>query len=175
MNSNSTITYNIGWIASGTYAFQDAAFRMSLTGDTANAFKDSLGNTINQGMTGTLTGLHGSQTTHTDQYLGIQPVTNPSQSLAWGDNSSGNYEILLDKGVLDFRFSTYDLKSAVGPISLPGYDLFLRNYLNSYSFTGGRDFTFEAAPLVPTPVPPSVLLLGSWLVGLVGWRRFRKS
>jgi len=25
------------------------------------------------------------------------------------------------------------------------------------------------------PVPPSVLLLGSGLIGLVGWRRFRKG
>ena len=64
------ITYNIGWIASGAYAFQDAAFRMSLTGDTANAFEDSLGNTINQGMTGTL-------------YLTTWVTNDPHRPISW--------------------------------------------------------------------------------------------
>jgi hypothetical protein len=27
----------------------------------------------------------------------------------------------------------------------------------------------------PVPLPPTVLLLGSGLLGLVGWRRFRKA
>jgi hypothetical protein len=31
---------------------------------------------------------------------------------------------------------------------------------------------FDGAPV---PVPPTILLFGSGLVGLVGWRRFRKS
>ena len=36
----------------------------------------------------------------------------------------------------------------------------------------GLDFIIYGAPV---PVPPSMLLLGSGLLGLAGWRRFRKS
>lgn len=35
--------------------------------------------------------------------------------------------------------------------------------------------TFVVPVSAPVPVPPTVLLLGSGLLGLVGWRRFRKS
>jgi len=45
-----------------------------------------------------------------------------------------------------------------------------------FSLEGGKSLTsggYGVAPAVP--IPPTVLLLGSGLLGLVGWRRFRKS
>lgn len=39
----------------------------------------------------------------------------------------------------------------------------------------GTSLSFQVNQVQLTPVPPGVLLLGSGLLGLVGWRRFRKG
>jgi len=51
-----------------------------------------------------------------------------------------------------------------------------------YVNTDHNEFTWEEIDAVslhgntsPVPVPPTLLLLGSGLMGLVGWRRFRKN
>lgn len=41
--------------------------------------------------------------------------------------------------------------------------------------SSGAQVGFDNLHLDAVPLPPSLLLLGSGLVGLVGWRRFRKS
>lgn len=44
------------------------------------------------------------------------------------------------------------------------------------TFTLSSDTDFAFGRMVqPVPVPPTVLLLGSGLLGLLGWRRFKKS
>lgn len=56
-------------------------------------------------------------------------------------------------------------------------------FTNTGGFGSGRSLGFIAdtdnilfpGDFTPVPLPPSVLLLGSGLLGLVGWRRFRKS
>jgi uncharacterized protein (TIGR03118 family) len=44
--------------------------------------------------------------------------------------------------------------------------------VNTLYFTAGQDHGLFGS-LAPVPLPPTVLLLGSGLLGLVGWRRFR--
>jgi probable HAF family extracellular repeat protein len=39
----------------------------------------------------------------------------------------------------------------------------------------GQDLSVTSFLLTPVPLPPTVLLLGSGLLGLAGWRRFRKG
>ena len=40
---------------------------------------------------------------------------------------------------------------------------------------GGMLYNFGINGTVPVPLPPSVWLFGSGLMGLIGWRRFRRS
>ena len=52
----------------------------------------------------------------------------------------------------------------------PNELIFPTDTLAGYTAFFGPNFTAQ-----PVPVPPSLLLLSSGLLGLVGWRRFRKS
>lgn len=48
-------------------------------------------------------------------------------------------------------------------------------FIVGYNYGSSLSFQVDQVQLTSTPLPPSVLLLGSGLLGLVGWRRFRKS
>jgi hypothetical protein len=48
------------------------------------------------------------------------------------------------------------------------------NAQTTFTLSSDADFAFGRM-VQPVPVPPSVLLLGSGLLGLIGWRRMRKS
>jgi hypothetical protein len=75
---------------------------------------------------------------------------------------NNNLGVLYANGVytpLDFAGVPFDINNK-GQIA--GW-----NYQNS-----GENYGFIASPV---PLPPTVLLLGSGLLGLVGWRRFRKN
>jgi hypothetical protein len=176
------VSYNISWIASGSYAytytttytteFKDATFIMGLAGNTSNV-TNGTGGTINEGMTGKLVGPKG-ETIYTNQFIGIQSVTNPTQSFIWGDGSNG-YNSIIDFSAVASGLSTYGLQSAIGPNSLIDGGFVSGSWQNDYLFSNVRDFTFEAVTGTAVPLPSTFLLFGPGLLGLAGWRRFRKS
>ena len=89
-----------------------------------------------------------------------------------GTNASGDAgDIWYGSGVADFDLSSY----AVG--DLVKVELFVKDC--SLGGHGGLvfldGFGTEKPPNPNVPIPPSALLLGSGLLGLVGWRRFRKG
>jgi hypothetical protein len=62
-----------------------------------------------------------------------------------------------------------------GLFTLPGggHSLTIQTFQNTYGNTSG--IAFFRVDANPVPLPPSAWLLGSSLLGLVGWRRFRKA
>jgi hypothetical protein len=90
-------------------------------------------------------------TTVTSGWLGIG--YNGTEASCWYDMGSG-WQLL----------TTYTPEFTSSPF------FFIEGY-NEY----GTALSFRADQVQVVPLPPSVLLLGSALLGLGGWRRFRKS
>jgi hypothetical protein len=71
---------------------------------------------------------------------------------------------------------TYVQDRHSGDIGTPPYtELYFPNYTDSYTVVTNAGYFGGNFMMSAVPVPPSVFLLGSGLLGLVGWRRFRKS
>jgi hypothetical protein len=89
-------------------------------------------------------------------------------------NPNSTYWVVLkaqgDQGALDWAYSFDISGSGVGFQQTMGYS----NSLGTWTIdtTNPMMMKVEATTV---PLPPTMLLLGSGLLGLVGWRRFRKS
>jgi hypothetical protein len=168
-----SITYMVESIGSGTIgtqSFSDAPVEVSFTGDTANVSGGSGYFTNNVG-TGTVSIGGIGTATFTESLFAFVNQIYPPAAIAGIADSNGS---ILD--TLNPLFATYDLTSAIGPIT---GDTFFRNDL-SYSTNLGT-LNFSAMDSISTytastvPVPAPFWLFGSGLLGLAGLRRFRKS
>ena len=109
-----------------------------------------------------------------DQYLGIQSISNPSQSFIWGAFDGSNYNSIIDASAPMSGLSTYDLASDIGPLSLTDYDVLYDHFnLGNYAFTSASNFTFEAKATTTVPEPSSLVSFctGLLVVGLLYHRR----
>ena len=85
------------------------------------------------------------------------------------DNETDQFYVFLQVAL------TYDLKTAFGPYSSDIVSIY--NYVDADTTFGGLLFdtvnsaTFEATEVAPVPIPPSVLLFGSGLIGMIGIRK----
>lgn len=86
-------------------------------------------------------------------------TTGPAYLTIGGDTITLNYDTLWDRPFLGIISDTPLTSVSIAP------DFETGNYI-------AADHVYVGSAV---PVPPSVLLLGSGLLGLVGWRRFRKS
>jgi len=85
-------------------------------------------------------------------------INDAGQIVGFYGGSTGNHGFLLSGGV----YTSIDVPGAVETYAAG---------INDAGQVVGR--YFEGGGSVP--LPPTVLLLGSGLLGLVGWRRFRKG
>ena len=78
-----------------------------------------------------------------------------------------------DLGNVAIALAGYGSAGDVETVSLPfsGIESFL---VVSTQTAGYKDFAIDTVNYSIVPLPPAVLLLSSGLMGLVGWRRFRK-
>jgi hypothetical protein len=169
------ITYTFTGTGSGDLAgnsFFDVFFKVAIPGDTANVETTTYGPdtpTIT-GLTGTiaLTGV-GTGTFSNPLY-----VFNNQTNEAVGFGDFINFD-LIDLFVPGKGLATYDLRTSFGPITDPNpyFSQFTSVGLSigTLSFSGVSNATFTAEVV---PLPGTLLLLGSGLTGLLGWRRFRK-
>jgi hypothetical protein len=151
-----------GFSSSFDFVGQIDAFSHSQSGTTTNSFSG----------TGLFSGL--------TSFSGSESITTPSFTLSNGTHSM---VLALSTGT-DWDYNIYYPVDASVDANA--------DFFHSLSFaTSGDVFTFDQPGYTvnsldgkivdnrfvgsPVPVPPSVLLLGSGLLGLAGWRRFRKS
>ena len=173
--TGTAIDYIIGWTGSGSYTntFNNATFSVTLTGDTSNVASSGAA-TTSEGLAGVLTDLDGQASAVSDQYLGIQSISNPSQSFIWGAFDGSNYNSIIDASAPMSGLSTYDLASDIGPLSLTDYDVLYDHFnLGNYAFTSASNFTFEAKATTTVPEPSSLVSFctGLLVVGLLYHRR----
>jgi len=93
----------------------------------------------------------------------------PSQIAITMGATTKTFDISQDSnGPETLTFSNLGLSGSTLDLTLYPYDP--SDHIPSYIMLS--EVQFDGAPV---PIPPTMLLLGSGLVGLVGWRRFRKS
>jgi hypothetical protein len=166
------ITYMVESIGSGTIgtqSFFDSQVIVSFIGDTAHVSGDS-GIFTNDMGTGTVS-IGGIGTATFAEF--VRAVVNQTFSPAGAGFGSHYGSILVTMNSL---FATYDLTSAIGPITGDTYyrnDFSYSTDLGTLNFSAMNSRSTFTASAVPVPAP--FWLFGSGLLGLAGWRRFRKS
>jgi hypothetical protein len=161
LENNSTIT-----------PFTEAAFTIVIPADTSNVDYDfgiNIPGIHNLSGTIALTGF--TTTSFTDPlYVFDEQIL---EQVGFGSYGYGD---LISLTVSSVGLNSYALGSSFGPIttSTPFYTQFSAVGLGigNLTFTSMDYATFSASTV---PLPPSALLLGSGLLGLAGWRRFRKG
>ncbi len=104
------------------------------------------------------------------------------------EHQSGNLSIMIAAigGSLPTRwyFNINDVGGGTGYAMNAGYPEAFDSATTDLYYYATNNQTFQSSSItsfqgtwtaVAVPLPPSVLLLGSGLLGLAGWRRFRKS
>jgi hypothetical protein len=171
------ITYTETATGSGSLggtSFTDATVTITGTGDTANIRDSVPGFFNNSPITATVTVAGIGTATFTGTI--IVHDNQPTSLVAFSDETAGA-DIL---GTSGSPFDTYDLKTAVGPVSGPadevgfGRDLATTDGAFVLNSVVNDTATFTATP---TPEPASLTLLGLGAAGLLGygWRRKRSA
>ncbi|MGO9175291.1 MAG: PEP-CTERM sorting domain-containing protein [Desulfobaccales bacterium] len=111
-------------------------------------------------------------------------ITADNPTYGWTASSGFNGIVFTDTTKVP-NFNSFNLVSITGypptvdPILSFNADQLIVNFNAASSDNLGTNpgafYTFSYSYGTPVPLPPSMLLLGSGLLGLVGWRRFRKS
>ena len=165
-----SITYTEQAVATGTIgsdSFFDVFVTISMTGDTTNVVGGG--------------GFFQNFGTMTINIPGIGLATFTGNTAVFDNQSAltvGMADYTLGGSILDTvdnAFATYDLMTAIGPITNSPFfrpDLTYGTTLGGLNFTQMGDATFTASTI---PEPSSLLLLGSGIVGLAGVLRRKLS
>jgi hypothetical protein len=90
-------------------------------------------------------------------------------------------------GVIDFKINNVAIGTITATSNAGDWTQFTCNWFSGAITTAnlsiidtnitysGNDFSIDGITMNAVPLPPSVLLLASGLLGMVGWRRFRKG
>jgi hypothetical protein len=172
----SAITYTVSDTASGTLgatSFTGALVTVSFSGDTGTVFMSSAGFWENDIGTATVTIAGIGTATFTDAMFAFDNQAAIAAGI--GDNTCvGCRASVLD--TFNSVFGSYDLMSAIGPISGAVFfrpDLSYGTTMGLLNFSSaGATSTFTATTV---PEPANLILLGTGLVSLIGFVRRRMS
>ncbi|MGO9268874.1 MAG: PEP-CTERM sorting domain-containing protein [Terriglobia bacterium] len=162
-----TITYSISQTASGTLGttpFTDDTVTLTLAGDTSNVVLAEPGLWTNEEGTATVS-VDGIGTATVNGFVLAADYQYINPSFAALETEGGILATVNDD------FSTYNLQTAIGPLS--GDDPYFEEGFTLNTTAGeltlnsvGANSTFTAITETTTPEPGSLMLMGTALVGL---------